>query len=103
MNIRILKALGAMLLWVTLISPGHGSEARDPQTVFDNFCFSCHGTGWEDAPVIGDEYAWEERKAQGLETLLKNTTEGLNGMPPKGACADCTSEELKAVVQWMIE
>lgn len=78
-------------------------ESRDAETIFDDFCFSCHGTGWENAPVIGDSFAWEERKEQGIDVLLKHTLEGFNTMPAKGSCTDCSEEELRKVVEWMIE
>ncbi|WP_460234054.1 c-type cytochrome [Aurantivibrio plasticivorans] len=76
-------------------------QARSPQTIFDTFCFSCHGTGWENAPVLGDSFAWEGRKEQGMAVLLQHTLEGFGGMPIKGGCADCTEEELKATIEWM--
>jgi len=78
------------------------NNARTPQTIFQDFCFSCHGTGWENAPVVGDAFDWEERREQGIDTLLKHTLEGINAMPAKGACTDCTEEELKKTVEWMI-
>ena len=76
---------------------------RNPDTIFNDFCFACHGTGWEDAPVIGDSFAWEDRIGKGLDTLLKNTLEGVNAMPPKGACDDCSKDELLAVIKYMTE
>ena len=76
--------------------------ARDAQTIFQNFCFSCHGTGWEDAPVVGDSFAWEDRTQQGMDVLLKNTLNGINSMPPKGGCNDCSEDELRALIEWMI-
>lgn len=79
------------------------AENRSPETIFNDFCFACHGTGWDDAPLIGDSFAWEERMERGLEDLLKNTVEGFNAMPPKGACDNCNKEELLAVIQYMTE
>lgn len=81
----------------------HGEDTRDPETLFNQYCFNCHGTGWEDAPVVGDEFAWEERREKGVEVLLENTLAGFNGMPPNGGCSDCSKAELKAIVEWMVE
>jgi cytochrome c5 len=78
------------------------AEARDPEKIFNDFCFSCHGTGWEDAPVIGDNFAWEDRKSKGIEVLLQNTLRGVNAMPTKGSCTDCTDKELQAVIEYLI-
>ncbi len=80
-----------------------GAETRAPEDLFKKYCFDCHGTGWEDAPVVGDSFAWEERREQGIETLLKHTIEGYYSMPPKGGCNDCSNEEFKALIEWMME
>ncbi len=96
-------SFSTLLLIFLASSQANSSEARKPEKLFDTFCFSCHGTGWENAPVIGDSFAWEERIEQGIDVLLKHTVEGFNSMPPKGGCADCTSDELKALILWMSE
>lgn len=78
------------------------AEGRDAEQLFDSYCFSCHGTGWDNAPVLGDSFAWEDRIAKGMEVLLENTIKGFNAMPPKGNCFDCTEAELKAVVEFLL-
>lgn len=96
---RALRLLGLL----TATSFAEAEEPRDPESIFNNFCFSCHGTGWEDAPVIGDDYAWDPRREEGIEVLLARTIDGYNAMPPKGGCADCSEQELRSTVEWMIE
>lgn len=91
------------LLLLGIVFATHAEEPRDPEALFNQYCFNCHGTGWEGAPVMGDEFAWEGRREKGMEVLLENTLAGSNGMPPKGGCSDCSEEELKTIVQWMIE
>ncbi len=86
-----------------LISGSANAKERDPESVFNNYCFACHGTGWEDAPVIGDGFAWKERKEKGLDVLLNNTLKGMNSMPPKGSCDDCSDDELRAVINFLVE
>ena len=34
--------------------------------------------------------------------MLKNVIHGIGAMPPKGICSDCTDEELKHTIQYMI-
>ncbi len=87
------------LLFVT--SFGWSAE-RDVEKIFNDYCFACHGTGWEDAPVVGDSFAWQERKQKGIAELVANTINGVNAMPPKGTCNDCSEKELKAVVEFLI-
>ncbi|GAB1266180.1 c-type cytochrome [Aurantivibrio infirmus] len=102
MRFKNIVALLFCGLSIGLSSPSFSDEEKI-ESLFASYCFSCHGTGWEDAPVVGDPFSWEERKEQGIDILLKHTLEGLNSMPPKGGCAKCTTEELKQLIVWMIE
>jgi cytochrome c5 len=36
-----------------------------------------------------------------MPTLLKHTREGLRGMPAMGLCADCSDDELRALITFM--
>jgi cytochrome c5 len=41
---------------------------------------------------------------KGMETLIQNTIAGLNGiMPPRGLCATCSDDQLKAIVEFMLD
>jgi len=77
------------------------AEARDAETLYNQSCIACHASGAAGAPKKGDAAAWEPRVAQGMDTLLKHTKDGLNAMPPKGMCMDCTDEEFKALITYM--
>ena len=80
------------------------SENFDAATKYQTTCFACHGTGQAHAPVVGDIIEWEIRLEKGLETLLQSTINGLNGiMPARGLCTDCSDDDLKAIVQYMID
>jgi cytochrome c5 len=52
------------------------------------------------APKIGDTPAWKARadKEGGVDAILKTAIAGINAMPPKGTCADCTDDELRAAI-----
>lgn len=75
---------------------------RSGEQVYNGACLACHGTGVAGAPKIGDKGAWSPRAAQGMDTLLQHATNGLRAMPPKGTCADCSADELKAAIQYML-
>lgn len=77
-------------------------EARSGEEVFQQACFACHGTGLNGAPVVGDQYAWEDRLQTGRSALLTNTLNGLNNMPPRGGCADCSDAEIEAAVRYIV-
>lgn len=82
------------------------SAGRSGEEIYNASCTTCHATGIAaaiGAPEMGKSEDWEERLAQGFDTLLEHSINGLNAMPPKGTCADCTDEEMKAVVEYMVE
>ena len=80
-----------------------GVAARSGSDVYGKFCTACHGSGLLNAPKTGDSAAWSARAdaAGGLDGLLKHAISGINAMPPKGTCGDCSDDELKAAIQHM--
>lgn len=66
-------------------------------------CAACHGTGAAGAPKLGDKDAWAARIAQGKDTLYSNAINGFNMMPPRGTCAACSDDDIKAIVDYMVE
>ncbi len=64
-------------------------------------CKSCHAFAAGGAPLTGDRAAWQPRVAQGMAVLLEHTVAGYKGMPPLGACMDCTEKEFEALIRFM--
>ena len=79
------------------------AAARDGQTVYKTACFACHDAGVAGAPKLGDKAAWAPRIAKGNDALYSTLQNGLNAMPPKGTCMNCSDDELKAVLDYMVE
>ncbi|MHC8364292.1 c-type cytochrome [Pseudomonas sp. ZT5P21] len=80
-----------------------GGDAKTPDSVIAKHCNACHGTGLLGAPKVGDAAAWGDRakKEGGLDGLLAKAISGVNAMPPKGTCADCSDADLKGAIQKM--
>lgn len=78
------------------------SGPRAGDAVYNAACMACHATGAAGAPKTGDVAAWAPRIAQGQATLVKHAIEGIRAMPPKGMCMDCSDDEIKAAVVYMI-
>ena len=76
---------------------------KDGESIYYRSCFSCHERGHGGAPLRGNMEQWQSRLDKGEETLLKHMVEGYNGMPPKGACFDCTEKELQMALDFMLE
>ena len=83
-------------------SPGPGA-GRSGKQIYDLFCFVCHATGVSEAPLLGDREKWQPLIDKGMDAMLATSLAGLNLMPPKGACVDCSEEEMQAAIQYMID
>lgn len=68
---------------------------------YNKSCAVCHASGAAGAPKTGDAAAWAPRLEKGMDTLVQSVTTGLNAMPPKGMCFDCTPEDYKALIEYM--
>jgi cytochrome c5 len=79
-------------------------EDRSPGGLYKTFCSNCHDSGLAKAPRTGDKVAWEALlEKRGLDTLVSNTYKGIGLMPTRGACAECSEDEIRAVVLFMLK
>lgn len=78
---------------------------RTGEQVYQQFCSTCHKTGVANAPKFADKAAWEPRIAKGKDVLYQSAMNGVAGtaMTPKGSCMNCSDDELKAAVDYMVE
>lgn len=76
---------------------------RSGEEVYKGKCMVCHATGAAGAPKLGDAGAWAARVGKGIDVLYANAINGINGMPAKGLCMDCSDDEIKASVDYMVE
>nr|WP_116475426.1 c-type cytochrome [Zobellella maritima] len=82
---------------------GEPAEPRSGEAVFNAACSACHATGAAGAPIKGDAAAWGPRVEKGRETLVSHALNGFNAMPPRGACGNCSDEEIANAVDYMID
>jgi len=76
--------------------------ARTAEDTVATACNACHGTGVLGAPKIGSG-DWAARlDAKGLDTLVSNAINGIGAMPPRGTCSDCSDDDIKAAIEYMI-
>lgn len=81
------------------------SEGFNPEQKYMASCFACHSTGAAGAPIVGAGMSaeWEPRLEKGLDSVVQNAINGVNTMPAKGLCFDCTDEDIRAIVEYMID
>jgi len=86
-------------------APGAGGALAQGERVYKGTCAMCHATGTAGAPAPGSKADWEPRIAQGKETLYDHALKGFTGakgtMPPKGANASLSDDDVKAAVDYM--
>lgn len=75
--------------------------AEPPMEKYNKSCSVCHATGAAGAPLTHDVEAWKPHLEKGMDTLLQSVNNGLNAMPPKGMCFDCSEEDYKALIEFM--
>lgn len=79
-----------------------GGKPKSGEEVYTATCTLCHGAGVGGAPKFGDKAAWAPRISQGANTLHDHAIAGIRAMPPKGTCAACSDDEIKAAVDYMV-
>lgn len=89
------------LIAVVLMLSAASVFAQPDMAKYDKSCKICHASGAAGAPKTGDAAAWAPRMAKGMDVLVVSVNNGLNAMPPKGMCFDCTDAEYTALIEYM--
>jgi cytochrome c5 len=79
-----------------------GSAFADGEEIYNTKCAACHASGVANAPKLGDKEAWAPRIESGNEAMMATIMSGKGAMPPKGACGDCSDEDLQAALDYML-
>lgn len=80
-----------------------GSKTEGQQ-ITEHYCATCHASKpiiQLGAPRIGQADDWKPRLKQGIKLLFKHTDEGINAMPPRGGCFECTDKQLMLAILYM--
>jgi cytochrome c5 len=78
------------------------APVKDGRQVYESTCISCHGTGRDGAPRVGDAGAWKKRADGGLEKLSASALEGVRKMPPHGGRLDLSDVEIQRAIAFMV-
>jgi cytochrome c5 len=85
----------------------YAQQARpdDPQLaeVYLRSCHTCHSDPASGAPLTGDTQRWAPLMDKGMQTLLGNVVNGIEGMPPYGLCMDCSAADFRSLIHFMAE
>lgn len=75
--------------------------ARSGSEIYVDYCAGCHQSAGMGAPVVGGTF--KALEAKGINKLLATAIKGKNAMPRKGNCSDCSEEELKGTIEYMLK
>jgi cytochrome c5 len=74
----------------------------DGEMIYNSVCGTCHATGLAGAPQPGTP-AMADRAAKGTDALVQTALDGLNAMPARGGRSDLSDDQIKAVVEFMLQ
>ena len=94
-------ALAAVAIFVWSAAETQTRE-RSGKEIVDSLCISCHGTGANGAPKIGDKKAWAARAEKGLTGLTKSAMQGIRQMPAHGGNPALTDTEIERAITYMV-
>ncbi len=79
-------------------------DSNGAESNYNKTCATCHNAGIAGAPKFADADQWASRIAKGMDTLYTSSISGMPpGMPAKGMCFSCSDDDLKAIVDYMVE
>jgi cytochrome c5 len=95
-------------LVLTLLIAGYLQTGfADPKEHYETLCSACHGFGVAGSPRLGIKEDWAERLSKGREMLYRNAIQGFSGetgiMPPKGGFDELSDEQVREIVDFMVE
>jgi cytochrome c5 len=85
-------------------SSGTEASGGGVEDNYNKSCATCHAAGIAGAPKLGDAAQWASRVEKGMDVLYSSAINGMPpGMPAKGMCFQCSDDDLKALVDYMVE
>jgi cytochrome c5 len=106
MKLKVLVWLAIVLFTTFSVNANgllNGQITRTGQDIYSATCTVCHSTGVANAPKLQNAQDWELRLGKGFDVLLQNAIAGLGAHPPRGTCLNCSDDEIKSALSYMLE
>jgi cytochrome c5 len=87
--------------WVEPIGGATPAMVRTSESVVRTQCATCHESGRDGAPRIGDREAWIPRLKRGLDPLVASAVHGHGPMPSRGGLPDLSDAEIRGAIVYM--
>ena len=92
-----MKALFSFL-FISLLS----HTACAGEAIYKETCARCHDRHVLQAPARGDELQ-ARLEARGFDGLMDSIIHGRKRMPKKGTCFDCSDDDLRSTLEYMLQ
>lgn len=99
-TVNVVDASGAQVVQTQEEPQALGPDAGMKR--YKTSCALCHDQGVAGAPKFRDKADWSSRIALGVDGLTKSAIKGKGGMPPRGTCMQCSDEEIRLTVEYML-
>jgi cytochrome c5 len=98
MPVGKVKVAGAVDETAVAAGPRSGAD------IYQAACTACHAVGVLGAPKTQVAADWQPRlDEKGFDQVWKNAVNGINAMPAMGTCGDCSEDDIKSAIEYMIE
>ena len=80
-------------------------EKNPGKKIYQAYCENCHAKEpliQVQAPKFRHLADWQLRLKQTDKLLFKHVDEGINTMPPRGGCFECSDKALLAAIKYML-
>ena len=102
----LLAALPALATHRPLAQLEAAKRSKDPgAVVYQSTCSQCHAVDASipvGAPKFKQLGDWQPRMKKGMKAMMTNLYQGLNIMPPRGGCFECTDKLLEQATIYML-
>lgn len=98
-----IKPIGSVHVAGAAAAAAASSGPRSGADIYNASCVACHGSGVLGAPKLHNGGDWAPRLEKGFDTVWQNALNGVGGMPPMGTCGNCSDDDIKAAIEYMIE
>ena len=89
----------------TMVASTESTETAEQsgEEIYNGKCAGCHTSGIMGAPKYASLADWTSRIDLGLDKLTASAIAGKGGMPARGTCMDCSDNDIKVTVQYMLD
>jgi len=87
--------------WIEPLGGATPALVRSSEAIVRTQCATCHSSGRDGAPKIGDQAAWIPRLKRGLDPLVASAVHGHGAMPSRGGLPDLSDAEIRGAIVYM--